>query len=84
VHKRSDRKIDEILRRFSPCSPEYIRPVGWMIFPQFIPDATLELRDLNQSTALSRLISEAFAPSLLLTGEMFELLARFVRPISRR
>jgi hypothetical protein len=84
VHKRADHKLVKYLAppHLAPASD--IHRAAWMIFPKFNPDADVDVRDLDQSTALSRLISEAFAPSLRLTGEIFELLVEFVRPISCR
>lgn len=81
VHERPDRKLVKYLAPSLLASTNDIHAAGWMIFPEFTPDADVELRHLDQSTALSRLISQAFAPSLRLSGEIFELLAEFVRPM---
>jgi hypothetical protein len=82
VHKRPDHKLVKYLAPPHLAAASDIHRAARMIFPKFNPDADVDVRDLDQSTALSRLISEAFAPSLRLTGELFELLVEFMRPIS--
>jgi Coenzyme PQQ synthesis protein D (PqqD) len=84
VHVRPDGKLVKYLAPPLLAPAGYSHSAGWMIFPNFKSNADVELHDLDQSTALFRLISEAFAPSLRLNSAVFELLVEFMRPLSCR
>ena len=82
VHLRPDRRPVKFLipRRIAPASESHA--VTAVVFPRFVSGTDVELRSIDQSLALNRLVSEASTPSLCLSGDRFADLASLVRPTS--
>jgi coenzyme PQQ synthesis protein D (PqqD) len=80
IHLRPDRKAVRFLVPPLLAATDQSHAVASVIFPRFIPRSNVELRRIDQSVALSRLVSEASTPSLRLSGDRFNDLAMLMRP----
>ena len=82
VHLRADRKEVKCLVApiIAPVGDAY--PAGWIVFPRYSPNSTVELRKLDQAMVLNRLLAESFAPSSRLGTGQFGLLVNCVRAAS--
>jgi hypothetical protein len=79
VHLRPDRKLVKYLVPPVVAPADHTHAIGWIVFPQFRPNSSVELRNLDQSLALNRLVSEAFTPSSRLSGDQFNYLTKLLR-----
>ncbi|HEV2551848.1 MAG TPA: PqqD family peptide modification chaperone [Stellaceae bacterium] len=82
VHLRPDGKAVKFLVPPAIAPADESHAVAAVIFPRFISGTEVELRGVDQSLALHRLVSEASTPSLRLSADRFADLASFLRPTS--
>jgi coenzyme PQQ synthesis protein D (PqqD) len=80
IHLRPDHKPVRFLVPPVIAAADQSHAVSSVIFPRFTPGSDVELRRIDQSQALSRLVSEASTPALRLSGRRFNELAMFLRP----
>jgi len=81
VHLRADRiEVKYLVPPIAPVGDAY--PAGWIVFPRYSPNSTVELRKLDQAMALNRLLAESFAPWSRLDTGKFSLLTNCVRTAS--
>ncbi len=81
IHRRPD---GVPVKYLTPSRLPAPSQAGWIVFPRYVPAASLRLDTVDQATAYGRLIAEAHAPDHRLAAEDFHALAGWMRQAACR